>query len=414
MYHKAGRRFASLDLSKATDGLSHDAVHAAVEALCARGLIRPTDLTMAKRSLGLERGAFWSFPDLGDEVGEGTFLRGSPMGTPLSFVVLSWVNAWATSAFERSLHHGDDAVGRYRVKAGVSFELTDLGLYGTRIASVGAALNRAKTFLADHSWTACERLALPGEDDEGMVVFKPPSIPDPALRTPVVADMHLEPVYMNRMERVMKTRFPWLCRDPRLHLPVSVGGLGYTGRGLACSVAVRTRLARLVSTHVDDGGVEGVALALLSKKPFREEGLFPRPFERVLNPKSFWKATKAVEPWFQKPDQGGETAPLEAVLAFKSCLIEDEVRLAEGSTFKRRKVVRRPERTKMSSVFKHKPAGVVRIRPLSRANGCAALDRFVERLKGRQITLDNDIVAEIREKRCHACCATPTNASRRS
>jgi len=385
LHYRAGRRFASLDLSKATDGLSHPAVRVVIEGLASRGLIRPADLAMSMRSLGLERGATWSFPDLGDKIGEGSFLRGSPMGTPLSFVVLSWVNAWATSTFSRALTHGDDAVGRYTPGS------LELDLYASRVASVGAALNREKTFKADHAWTACEIFALPrshGEDK--MTLFYPPSIPPSTLRAPVEADQRLENLWLRRMERVMKSRFPWIVKDPRLHLPVQVGGLGYTGRGLAVGVSVRRRLGALVSR----GPSAVIAADLIGKKPFREVGLYPRPLCRVVRPGSYWKAVRATEQWFQA---GGDThVPLESLLSFKSCLIEDEVRLLEGDKFKRKRVAGRPDRTRAGAVFRR--LGVAPCRPLTRRWGCSALIRWASLSRESEVTVPEDIASEIRER----------------
>jgi len=389
MHQKRKHRFASLDLSRATDGLSHAAVRVVIEGLATRGLIRPTDLTMSLRSLGLERGATWSFPDLGDEIGEGSFLRGSPMGTPLSFVVLSWVNAWATSAFERSLTHGDDAVGRYIPVPHPMVSALDV--YGSRVAAVGASLNESKTFLADHSWTACEILALPREHSEdGMTLFYPPSVPPPALRAPVEADQKLENLWLRRMERIMKGRFPWIVKDPRLHLPVQVGGLGYTGRGLAVGVSVRRRLGALVSR----GPSVVVAQDLIGKKPFREMGLFPRPLVRQVHASSYWRAVRVTEQWFQ--GSGDTPVPLESLLSFKSCLIEDEIRLSEGDKFKRKRVAGRPDRTSRSAVFRR--LGVAPCRPLTRRWGCSALIRWAKVSRESLVTVDQDIASEIRER----------------
>lgn len=385
LHYRYGRRFASLDLSKATDGLSHAAVRVVIEGLAARGLIRPADVTMSLRSLGLERGATWSFTDLGDKIGEGSFLRGSPMGTPLSFVVLSWVNAWATSAFGRSIHHGDDAVGRYTPGS------SELDLYSERVSSVGASLNRTKTYRAEHSWTACEVLALPRVyNEDEMSLFFPPSIPPPALRAPVEADQRLENLWLRRMERVMKSRFPWIVKDPRLHLPVQVGGLGYTGRGLAVGVSVRQRLGALVSR----GPSAVIAADLIGKKPFREVGLYPRPLCRVVRPGSYWKAVRSSEQWF--PAGGDTHVPLESLLSFKSCLIEDEIRLAEGDKFKRKRVAGRPDRTGRSAVFRRMTAAPCA--PLSRRYGCRSLIHWAKLSRESMVAVDQDIASEIRER----------------
>jgi hypothetical protein len=311
------------------------------------------------------------------------------MGTPLSFVVLSWVNAWATSVFERALHHGDDAVGRAKKGEG-NLELL---AYGQRIASVGASLNRSKTFRADHSWTACEILALPGEwNEDQMVAYVPPSCPPPGLRAPLEADPRLDNLGLRRQERVMRALFPWICRDARLHLPVSVGGLGFTGRGLAVGIALRRRLGALVSR----GPSAVVAADLIGKKPFREMGLYARPLVREVRDATFWRASKLVDTFFPAQVADPASVPLESLLSFKSCLIEDEIRLMEGEKFKRKRVARRPDRTRSSAVFRRlkvKPA-----KALSRRFGCLALDRWAQQSKDCRVTVEQDIASEIRER----------------
>jgi len=105
--------FASLDLSRATDGLTHRTIDTVLTALVSSGLLRSSDLELARWGMGTSVLHEWSYPGLEPWVSK----RGSPMGTPLSFVVLSWVNSWATDAFSASVTHGDDAVGLSTVEA---------------------------------------------------------------------------------------------------------------------------------------------------------------------------------------------------------------------------------------------------------------------------------------------------------
>jgi len=384
LHYRRGHTFRSLDLSKATDGLSHAAVEVIIEALVRRGAIRPADHLMARRSLGLVGNTTWSFPD---PIGEVVFSRGSPMGTPLSFIVLSWVSAWAVGKFSRSLTHGDDAVGRHRIGSDA------LDTYASRVASVGALLNKGKTFRADHSWTACEILALPrGNCEDRMTLFIPPSIPPPGLRAPVEADPRLENLWLRRMERVIKSRFPWIKCDPRLHIPVEAGGLGYTGRGLAVGRALRSRLGALVSR----GPNAEVGAALIGKKPFREVGLFPRPLVRVPKPRAYWKAAKAVDQELAPLGADLVSVPLESFESFKCQLVENELRLSEGEKFRRKRVAGRPDSNKRSAVFRRlsvKPA-----KPLTRFGGLASLKRWALACKNVRVTVDQDIASEIRER----------------
>jgi len=266
-----------------------------------------------------------------------------------------------------------------------------LDLYADRVESVGASLNVRKTFKADHYWTACEVLARPKERSKGgMALYFPPSVPPSVLRAPVGADLRLDNLGLRRMERVMRARFPWIVKDPRLHLPVQVGGLGYTGRGLSVSRGLRARLGALVSR----GPSAVVATDLIGTKPFREAGLYPQPLVRVVEPASYWKAQRAISVWFQPG--GSATVPLEALLSFKSCLIEDEIRLSEGERFKRKRAADRPDRTRRSAVFRR--MGVRPAKPLSRSGGVSALIRWAKLSRESLVTVDQDIASEIRER----------------
>lgn len=391
MRHDDSRNsYYSLDLSRATDGLSHDAIRVIVDSLSSRGYIRPADVPMARRSLGLERNGTWRFPKR-----EVPFLRGSPMGTPLSFVILSWTSSWSTAAFRRRLTHGDDAVGSERRTTWGGNPSRCLSVYADRTASVGTSLNRQKTFRANQSWTACEVFCRPEDLTDRMVVVIPPSVPPATLRAPLAADPTLTGSFLRRAERVMTTRFPWLTRDARVHLPVSIGGLGYMGRGLAVGRALRVKLGSLVSREPKPED----ALAILSKKPFREVGLYPRPLTCVFKPADHWKAVKAVSSYgIRKPPVGeGMQVTAEQLSSFESVLVEDELRIQAGDTFRRKRASDRPTRTKRSKVFK--PLRVKRLaKPLSREFGGQSLDAWALRCRALPITLDPDIASEIRER----------------
>jgi hypothetical protein len=201
--------------------------------------------------------------------------------------------------------------------------------------------------------------------------------------------------FLNRMERVMVTRFPYLIQDARLHLPVSVGGLGYTGRGLAVGRALRVRLGSLVSRRPEPED----ALAILSKKPFREAGIYPRPIAIAPKPIEHWRAVRSVASYgIRNPPVGeGAVVTAEQLSSFESVLVEDEIRLAAGGRFRRKRDSGRPTRTKRSRVFK--PLRVKRLAaPLSKEFGCKALDAWASRCRALPITLDQDIASEIRER----------------
>jgi len=381
--HRKGSTFVSVDLSAATDGLSHDAVGAVIEGLVDGGAIRRSDAHAARRGLGLEPRTEWSY--------EGTrwlAKRGSPMGTPLSFIVLSWVNAWATSAFSSSRHHGDDAVGRVMA----SYEVEE---YAFAIASCGGELNRRKTFTSESGWTMCEVAAWPSEDEGGTEVFVPPPCPPPGLRAPVAAETRCGSRYLRRQERVMRTLFPWCHRDPRLRLPKSIGGLGYLGRGLAIPVSLRRRLGTLVSRGPD----YLIARGVVGKTPFTKEGLYPHPLVPVpARPKEYHLSRRLVasEPLTCSASDGGVPVPVIGLVIYENMLVESQYRLLVGDKFKRRWGGDRPARTKSKALFRRYNGPLAA--PLTRKHGAASLDRWAVKLQNMTVEVFEDVAFEIRDR----------------
>jgi hypothetical protein len=388
--------FFSLDLSKATDGIHHDAVRAVVLGMSDAGCIRQNgEFNLALSSLGLEPKAEWHYSKSSVVSAE----RGSPMGTPLSFPVLSLINAWSCQAFDHCATHGDDAV------AFAPFIDTPLAKiqpveilneYAQCIEAVGGSVNRAKTFASQSSWTACEILArkMPAtRGRSGWYLFFPPPCAAPGLAAPVASEGRTTKRFLIRQERVMKTLFPWVNRDLRLHLPVEIGGLGYTGRGLRVSKNVRRRLGTLVSLGVD----YLVARDLSSKGTFREEGLYPRPL--VPTPREGMAGWYAVEKQFPTVDQfrdpSGVSVPVSDLVAHRSRLVYNEYRFLCGFEDKRRRDGGRPTKTKRSAVFKAMKRGAKLATPLSVKHGVTSLIAFAARCKSLTTTVDPDVASQI-------------------
>lgn len=376
LQYRIGTQFHSVDLSKATDGLSHDAIRVVINGLASRGLIRPADLPLAERSLGVGPATIWRYGDR-----ETVAKRGSPMGTPLSFVVLSWVNAWASQAFDSARHHGDDCAGR----SSLSDSTEQLKDYSIAVGAVGAELNHQKTFTSS-SWTMCEVLSVPTKKTKsGMVVFVAPPCPPPGLKAPVAAESRCGSRYLKRQERVMKTLFPWVIKDARLRLPVEIGGLGYLGRGLNCSKGLRARLGALVSREP----TVALSTKLQAKAPFREAGLYPRPWVQSVEPREYWAAKRAVASWGPFTSETGETVPLRSLVIFESMLVESELRSQKEGQIRRRRDGGRPERTKSGAVFRS--LGVRPAKPLTKFGGIAALKKWADKVKALSVTVPEDI-----------------------
>ena len=190
----------------------------------------------------------------------------------------------------------------------------------------------------------------------------------------------------------MKTLFPWLVKDPRLHLPVEVGGFGYIGRGLAVSNLVRRKLAVACSRGCDWLS----ARSLFSKKPFREESLFPRPYR--LEPTKtarFYRIQKDVAKEF---GHGSATVPLEHVEIFRSILVESEYLMWEGPEHLRRvRDAGRPARTKQTPAFRSY-GGNLLIRPLGKWSGLNSIRKLRDRLRSMPVPVPEDIASEIRDR----------------
>jgi hypothetical protein len=379
-----GGTFHSLDLSKATDGLSHQVVEVVIRSLAEAGALRSSELEHSLIGLGV--GGYptmWSAPGVKDWIAR----RGSPMGTPLSFVVLSWINAFATEAFTASVTHGDDAVG-------YALDPQQIEDYRAVIADMGASVNLTKTFRSQRCFTLCERFyVLRGTTERSPVAFCPPPCPPPGSREPQVASGDQWPLYLRRAERVQKALFPWCSRSPSLRLPTCVGGYGYTGRGLKVSRAVRVRLSAACSRNVPE-----LALEVLERQDFREEGLFPRPL--VPRPRDaagyhrFRKGLLADSSFSVGPATGSESdVPFRDFVAWR----EGEVLrtyLSRGGAVRRVGAGGRPERTKRRALFRK--SDLPHCRPLSVAGGVGSLERLAARLDAQRVSVRPDVASIIR------------------
>jgi hypothetical protein len=386
--HRSGFSFVSVDLSAATDGLKLDALEAVIDGWVDGGLLLPSERATALATLGVEPLPLWRH---GAEEKRGR--RGSPMGTPLSFPVLCTVNAWACQAFEFSIVHGDDAVGLCSTRL-TSGELED---YERIISSVGGELNRSKTYISQRAWLACELMGgqdpvIP-KDKRSCVLFAPP-VPSCELAAPVPCDPRLDVVGKRRLERVMRARFPWIVKDPRLHLPPAVGGLGYTGRGLKVGVGIRRRLAAAVSRGAD----WRIAESFLGTAAWKEKGFFPRPLvfaptaqaERI-------KSQRWAEDALPLCERGGvgETVRAESLVVKRGEWERSHYFHWNAEMLARRSDAGRPRKNQTRSLFR-KGRGVPAIAPLSVRHGVASLERFAASLRNLPVQVPQFVADEVR------------------
>lgn len=370
------KKFVSVDLTSATDGLRLDAIGAVVEGWYEAGAISSSERALARTTLGLEPHAIWH-----TERGARRMERGSPMGTPLSFPVLSWVNAWASQAFDSYVTHGDDGVGVVTH----DFQLDE---YETAITAVGGEVNRTKTFIGPN-WTACEifgRLGQYGTRVSGM--HRPPPIPSSEIKAPIVAPP-CDGIYLRRLERVMRTRFPWASRDPRMRLPAAVGGLGYTGRGLSVGVKLRKKLAAACSRVSTLEDFE----TLCGGRAFRDRGFYPRPFlPRPTDRRGFYLAQKWAEE--KLPIGEGKKVLAKDLVEARCVYAESHYTYWQPLDLVVKKDGGRSQKRKTSALFKTSFKGD--IAPLTVSHGLYALERLVERVKNLEVSVPEEVAQAIR------------------
>jgi hypothetical protein len=385
--------FASVDMSKATDGLHHDAVEEIIDALCEAGLIRTSDKSFALSSLGVAPLHEWEFSTT--EGGEDSFLwrRGSPMGTPLSFTVLSWASAWASGAFRNARVRGDDCVGSDPDRRNLVLSLKE---YEIALRCIGCELSRPKTFISQGAFTFCETIGLPRRSPRNPTVkvgvFAVPACPAPGGARPLVATPGVSRRHGCRQERVARCLSPWVCKSSKLHLPVELGGLGYTSRGLRASKSTRQRLAAAVSRGFDP------LLLPACKGTYRGEGLFPRRLEQS---RVSTRGGRKLRDTFCKkyvpkarPEENHVKVPLRTFTA----LLEE--RVANLLTLNECEpcvvdVGRRPARTRPQPFKNGKRAWWSRCKPLSVQHGIKSLLRLAHVLRERPIWVEETFVTDI-------------------
>nr|QGZ00443.1 RNA-dependent RNA polymerase [Narnavirus sp.] len=261
-----GKTIVSADLTKATDGFSHEVIRAVglgmrdagvpepvwrtfVETLGAGNRthlfkykvseLLPTGCPHSHRERLLELGWDGSSPDLLVPV-----RRGSPMGTPCSFTLLCIVNGWAASHADHVRICGDDLMA--------VFDRREHRTYSDNVRSVGSSLSQPKTFLSSYAGTFCERFVVRDGarlERVGVVPVKLATVPRKGALGVLSSPAGI-PVYAGlpgwgedlrqawvRTRRVFRT----LWRDHRAaaasrkrypEVPTKFGGLGHPGKGL--------------------------------------------------------------------------------------------------------------------------------------------------------------------------------------
>jgi len=266
---RGDQQYFSADLTKATDGFSHDAIRAVLRGLGRSGLSQ-LYLDCAARSLGVELGnkhyveytkssftkADWqAVINLPNAVvcGEARsevrvpMERGCLMGTPLSFTILSILNGWACDVLgQNTAICGDDVLSVTNSRR--------IGLYRQRVEAIGSGLHDKKSFFGRKGWTFCEVFGL----GDPAVWYNPYPIKQFLRDGNGVMDkgdyFAVQWKALRRVARVLckgvRAKARRLCRPPEL--PVALGGLGHPSKGMRdMPKSVRAQLYTLLFEGAD-------------------------------------------------------------------------------------------------------------------------------------------------------------------
>jgi hypothetical protein len=256
-----GGVFVSADLTCATDGFGHDAIIAVVDGLRKAGLPSFLDREL-RESLGVGNKCHkvsYKLSDLSQEevvyavkhypVVDGRVqvekTRGSLMGTPCSFIVLSLLNHWMSENLgSRRIICGDDLAALTHAD--------NVSLYSERASLVGSKLHDGKSYRSRIGFVFCEAYALLDKSGNGVLPFRPPSLKEFVREgNGVMNQTGVDSSSFNRLARCAKTIYRTqrkiatkLQRPPEL--PASLGGLGHPCKGrLRVPLWCRAALAEL-------------------------------------------------------------------------------------------------------------------------------------------------------------------------
>lgn len=236
----------SADLTCATDGFGHDAIGAVIDGLRSAGLpaylvselreslgvgdqphyvrYRLSDLSGATRAWAMK-----TLPVI-DGVVEVPKQRGSLMGTPCSFTVLSLLNHWMSERLgPRRIICGDDLAANTHPD--------NVSSYAQRASAVGSKLHETKSFRSKIGFVFCEAYALLSKEGTGVVSFRPPSLKEFVREGNGVMSQHsVDPSSFNRLARCARTIY---AKQRKLatkkqrypELPAILGGLGHPCKG---------------------------------------------------------------------------------------------------------------------------------------------------------------------------------------
>lgn len=231
----------STDMSQATDALSHKA------------------LSWICLEFNIDSRLLYEFSVVEPGKDRVPYLRGCPMGTPVSWAVLSLLHYMILRTVTGNKYFaicGDDAIAR--------MDMLTFNWYKDMLFSVGLELNLSKTFLSDSYGTFCEGYYKASKGDRGLL-SRLPAVPTRVFN-PSESDWtsNIQQIFkeyvnlgvsLRKLNRATKVAFPhvyYMCRNYQVnpYLPTFLGGVGLPPPRDDCYLTVEEKAVyRWVCTH---------------------------------------------------------------------------------------------------------------------------------------------------------------------
>jgi len=403
-----GMVYLSADLTRATDGFGHDAIQAVIRGLRKAGL--PAFLCSELESnLGVGQDVHYvryqksqltqqTWQEFGKRYGvnedgetvDVPKLRGSLMGTPCSFSILSILNHWMSELLgKRRIICGDDL-------AALTHPL-NVSTYARRACAIGSELHQGKSFRSRIGFVFCEAYALTNEG--GLKSFRPASLKEFVRDGNGVMCQHgVDATSFNRLARCART----LYRKQRViatkkrrypELPAVLGGLGHPCKGrLRIPAAGRSAIFELYlcENTAHDGAHDPTRY--VSTLTYPAVPASRREFRERVTQVRDWLSDKAVT----EPQMGDKFATNREISAYAS-MCANLTYLAGGGRFRKS----RPQEIKVSRQRWPKPVDGCRRGVLSsrtRINQVLDWDRRARSELGTY--LDAPLQTHIRRRIC--------------
>uniref|UniRef100_A0AAU7YB20 RNA-dependent RNA polymerase n=1 Tax=Exserohilum turcicum narnavirus 6 TaxID=3229038 RepID=A0AAU7YB20_9VIRU len=403
-----GKVYLSADLTRATDGFGHDAILAVVKGLRKAGFpallcaelesnlgvghdvhyVRYNKSQLTKRAWS-ELGRRFGVNEDGETV-DVPKLRGSLMGTPCSFSILSILNHWMSERLGRSrIICGDDLAALTHPQ--------NVSSYAQRASAVGSELHQGKSFRSKIGFVFCEAYAL--LNNASLRSFRPPSLKEFVRDGNGVMCQHaVDPCAFNRLARCARTLYKRqraiATRKGRYpELPAVLGGLGHPCKGkLRIPASGRARLFELYlcENHAHGGAHDPTRFVSTLTYPAvpTSRGEFRA---RVTQVRAWLDAKKIDEP------QPGDAFATNREISAYSSMCANLTYLASGGRFRKS----RPQEIKVSRQRWPKPVDGCRQGVLSSQTRINQVLDWDRRARGELGTyLDAPLQTHIRRRTC--------------